>query len=96
MPATIEGSDLQQLFERFLRYVKVDTRSDEGSESSPSTEKQKDLSRMLAEELRVLGCDDAEMDEWGHVFATVPENLPADHPAAGNVPTIGFIAHVDT
>ena len=51
---------------------------------------------MLAEELRVLGCDDAEMDEWGHVFATVPENLPADHPAAGNVPTIGFIAHVDT
>jgi len=94
--ATIEGSDRQQLFDRFLRYVKVDTRSDEGSESSPSTEKQKDLSKMLAEELRDLGCDDAEMNEWGHVFATVTENLPTDHPAAGKVPTIGLIAHVDT
>jgi tripeptide aminopeptidase len=92
----IESGDRQQLFERFLRYVKVDTRSDESSESSPTTEKQKDLSRILAEELKELGCDDAEMNEWGYVFATVPSNLPADHPAAGKVPTIGLIAHVDT
>ena len=96
MPAKIESGDRQQLFERFLRYVKVDTRSDEGSESSPTTEKQKDLSRILVEELKQLGCDDAEMNEWGYVFATVPSNLPADHPAAGKVPTIGLIAHVDT
>jgi tripeptide aminopeptidase len=82
--------------ESFLRYVKVDTRSDDSSTSSPSTEKQKDLSRMLAEELRALGCEDAETNEVGYVFATVPSNLPDDHPAAGKVPTIGLIAHVDT
>ena len=80
----------------FLRYVKVDTRSDEASESSPTTEKQKDLSRILAEELKALGCEDAAMTEWGYVFATVPSNIPDGHPAAGKVPTIGLIAHVDT
>jgi len=96
MPVTLEPADRQQLLDRFLRYVKVDTRSDEASESSPSTEKQKDLSRMLAEELRALGCEDAAMDEWGYVFATVPSNIPAGHPAHGKVPTIGLIAHVDT
>jgi tripeptide aminopeptidase len=96
VPAKIESNDRQQLFERFLRYVKVDTQSDESSESSPTTEKQKDLSRILVDELKELGCDDAEMNEWGYVFATVPSNLPADHPAAGKVPTIGLIAHVDT
>ena len=96
MTATIDQNFRQQLFNRFVRYVKVDTRSDEASESSPTTEKQKDLSRMLTEELKELGCDDAEMNEWGYVFASVPSNLPADHPAAGKVPTIGLIAHVDT
>ena len=96
MTATIDQNFRQLLFNRFVRYVKVDTRSDEASESSPTTEKQKDLSRMLTEELKELGCDDAEMNEWGYVFASVPSNLPADHPAAGKVPTIGLIAHVDT
>ena len=96
MTATIDQNFRQQLFNRFVRYVKVDTRSDEASESSPTTEKQKDLSRMLTEELKELGCDDAEMNEWGYVFASVPSNLPANHPAAGKVPTIGLIAHVDT
>ncbi len=96
MTATIDANYRQQLLDRFLRYVKVDTRSDEASESSPTTEKQKDLSRMLTEELKELGCDDAEMTEWGYVFASVPSNLPADHPAAAKVPTIGLIAHVDT
>jgi len=96
MPNTIDSAYQKQLLDRFLRYVKVDTRSDENSGDSPSTEKQKDLSRMLAEELRELGCDDAEMNEWGYVIASVPGNLPADHPAAGKVPTIGLIAHVDT
>ena len=96
MPNTIDSAYQKQLLDRFLRYVKVDTRSDENSGDSPSTEKQKDLSRMLSEELKELGCDDAEMNEWGYVIATVPGNLPADHPAAGKVPTIGLIAHVDT
>jgi tripeptide aminopeptidase len=92
----LDARDRQELLERFLRYVQVDTQSDEDSTSSPSTEKQKDLSRLLAQELRELGCEDARMDEWGYVFATVPGNLPADHPAAASTPTIGLIAHVDT
>jgi len=96
MGATLEATDREHLLERFLRYVKVDTQSDESSTTSPSTEKQKDLSRMLVEELQALGCSDATMNEWGQVFATVPENLPDGHPAAGSVPTIGLIAHVDT
>jgi len=94
--ATLGPKDRQQLLDRFLRYVKVDTRSDESSETSPTTEKQKDLSRMLADELKTLGCDDAAMNEWGYVLASIPSNLPADHPAAGKVPAIGLIAHVDT
>ncbi|MCG6950458.1 MAG: peptidase T [Acidobacteria bacterium] len=96
MDATLDPKYRQQMLDRFLRYVKVDTRSDEASETSPTTEKQKDLSRMLAQELEDLGCEDAEMNEWGYVLASIPENLPADHPAAGKVPTIGLIAHVDT
>jgi len=96
MSVTIDADYQKGLLDRFLRYVKVDTRSDEGSETCPSTEKQKDLSRMLVEELQALGCADAEMNEWGYVFATIPENLPDDHPAAGKVPAIGLIAHVDT
>jgi tripeptide aminopeptidase len=94
--ARLDPEYRKNLLDRFLRYVKVDTRSDEASESSPTTEKQKDLSRLLAEELKQLGCEDAAMNEWGIVMATVPGNLPEDHPAAGKVPTIGLIAHVDT
>jgi tripeptide aminopeptidase len=96
MPVTLNSDHRQQLLDRFLRYVKIDTQSDEASKSSPTTEKQKDLSRLLADELRQLGCDDAAMDEWGYVFATIPSNIPSDHPAHGKVPTIGLVAHVDT
>jgi tripeptide aminopeptidase len=96
MTATLNAADRSLLLERFLRYVIVDTQSDDGSSSSPSTEKQKDLSRLLAEELRALGCADAVMNQWGYVHASVPGNLPKGHPAAGKVPTIGLIAHVDT
>jgi len=96
MAVTLDPRFVEQLRDSFLRYVKVDTRSDDDSTSSPSTEKQKDLSRMLADELLALGCTDAETNEVGYVFATVPANLPAEHPAAGRVPTIGLIAHVDT
>jgi tripeptide aminopeptidase len=93
---TLDQTARTQLLERFLRYVKIDTRSDEASKTSPTTDKQKDLSRLLVDELKALGCDDAAMNEYGYVFATVPSNLPADHPAHGTVPTIGLIAHVDT
>ena len=91
MPATLSENDVQRLLDNFLRYVKVDTRSDDSSTSSPSTEKQKDLSRMLAEELKALGCDDAEVNEWGYVFATVPANLPDNHPAAGSLHIINLL-----
>jgi tripeptide aminopeptidase len=96
MPQNLDTEQRQHLLERFLRYVRVDTRSDENSKTSPTTEKQKDLSRILVEELKELGCDDADMNEYGYVFATIPANIPEDHPAAGAVPTIGLIAHVDT
>jgi tripeptide aminopeptidase len=76
--------------DRFLKYVKIDTQSDEESASFPSTEKQKNLSKYLSEELKSLGLKDAVMDEWGYVMATVPGNTAKD------VPIIAFISHVDT
>lgn len=76
--------------ERFLRYVQIDTQSDPLSKSFPSTEKQKDLSRLLVKELKQMGVGDAEMDEWGYVYATIPAN------SNRKVPTICFCAHVDT
>ncbi len=92
----LDAGDRQELLHRFLRYVQVDTQSDENSSSSPSTEKQKDLARLLAEELRELGVGDAHMDDFGYVYATLPASLPAGHPASATVPAIGLIAHVDT
>lgn len=76
--------------DRFLKYVKYDTQSDEDSLSFPSTEKQKILAADLAEELRNMGLQDAHMDEWGYVMATLPSNTDK------NVPPIAFIAHIDT
>lgn len=76
--------------ERFLRYVQIDTQSDPLSKSNPSTEKQKELGRLLAEELKQIGLSDAHMDEWGYVYATIPSN------SNKNVPVICFCAHVDT
>src|SRR6187431_77680 len=76
--------------ERFLRYVQIDTQSDPLSKSNPSTEKQKDLSKILAEELKQIGVTDAHMDEWGYVYATIPSNTEK------TVPVICFCAHVDT
>ena len=76
--------------ERFMRYVQVDTQSDPQSHSTPSTEKQKDLSRLLAEELQHMGVLDAHTDEFGYVYATIPGNT------SKNVPVICFCAHVDT
>lgn len=76
--------------DRFMRYVQVDTQSDPRSDKFPSTGKQKDLSRILAEELKAIGLPDAHMDEWGYVYATIPANTDKD------VPVICFCSHVDT
>ncbi|GBD88466.1 peptidase T [bacterium BMS3Abin03] len=76
--------------DRFLKYVKYDTQSDEESETFPSTEKQKLLSKDLADELKKMGLEDAHMDEWGYVMATLPSNTDKE------VDPIAFIAHVDT
>ncbi len=77
--------------ERFLEYVKIDTQSSEDSDTYPSTPGQLEFQRRLCDELRSIGLADAELDEYGYVFAT----LPATTDKAG-VPVIGFIAHVDT
>ena len=71
-PFRLEMNEEQALLERFLRYVQVDTQSDDDASCSPSTEKQKDLARLLVDELKALGCADAAMDAWGYVTATVP------------------------
>jgi tripeptide aminopeptidase len=76
--------------ERFLRYVKIDTQSDPTSPTCPSTEKQKNLGRMLVEELLAMGIADAEMDENGYVYGTIPSNTNKQ------VPVICFCSHMDT
>lgn len=78
------------VLDRFLRYVQIDTQSDGSSPTQPSTEKQKDLSRLLVSELLAIGFADAHMDENGYVYATVPANTEKD------VPVICFCSHVDT
>ncbi len=76
--------------DRFLKYVQVDTQSDPNSTSTPSTQKQKDLSRLLVEELKQMGIQDAMLDQWGYVYATIPSNTNK------KVPVICFCSHVDT
>lgn len=80
-----------QLAERFMRYVKVDTQSNPLSNTSPTTEKQKDLSKILVKELHGMGVSDAHLDEYGYVYATIPANTQKK-----NVPVICYCAHVDT
>ena len=77
--------------ERFLRYVQIDTQADPNSTTAPSTEKQKDLSRLLVAELNVMGASNVEMSEQGVVYATIPSNSEKK-----NIPTVCFCAHVDT
>jgi len=81
---------MSTLLERFLRYVQIDTQSDETSSTSPSTAKQLVLSRMLADECRAMGLADVSCDERGIVMATVPSNVPHD------APMIVWNSHVDT
>lgn len=80
----------QDLIERLTRYAKVDTQSNEESETCPSTPGQLTLANMLVDELKSIGMEDVTIDENGYVMATLPANTDKD------VPTIGFLAHVDT
>lgn len=81
---------MSSVVERFLKYVKYDTESDENSSTVPTTKSQLVLARDLAKELCEIGLKDVSVDENGYVFATLPSNMDK------NVPTIGFIAHMDT
>lgn len=76
---------------RFMEYAKIDTEADPNSTTFPSTLKQKDLGKLLVIELLAMGVEDAEMDEWGYVYATIPASEGAE-----KVPTICFCAHMDT
>jgi tripeptide aminopeptidase len=78
------------VIDRFIRYAKIDTQSDPHSLNIPSTEKQKNLSRLLVEELNSIGIEDAELDDFGYVYATIPSN------SEKNIPTICLCSHVDT
>jgi tripeptide aminopeptidase len=78
------------VLERFLRYVKIDTQSDPNSPTVPSTEKQKNLGKILTEELTAIGITDAHMDEFGYVYATIPATT------SKSVPVICFCSHMDT
>ncbi|WP_353721382.1 peptidase T [Dyadobacter sp. 676] len=82
---------MSSVLERFLRYVQIDTQSDPNSETFPSTAKQRNLSNLLAEELRALGVTDAHVDEHGYVYATIPSNSDRT-----DIPVICFCSHVDT
>lgn len=79
------------VIERFLRYVRIDTQSDTKSATYPSTEKQKNLGNLLVTELLAIGVSDAQLDEFGYVYATIPANT--DKPG---VPVICFCSHMDT
>jgi tripeptide aminopeptidase len=76
--------------EKFMNYVQIDTQSDPHSNNFPSTEKQKDLGKLLAQELLQIGIADAYLDDYGYVYATIPSN------SEKNVPVICFCSHVDT
>lgn len=81
---------MSKVMERFLNYVKYDTRSDSSSETTPSSSNQLVLAKDLVEELKAVGLEDVSLDENGYIMATLPSNIDR------KVPTIGFIAHMDT
>ncbi len=82
---------MKRAYERLLEYVKFDTASDANSPTVPSTMKQKDLGEYLVKEMKAMGIQDAEMDDKGYVYASIPAT-----PGCENVPKIGFLAHLDT
>ena len=85
-------SPTESVMDRFLRYVKIDTQSQEDQTTTPSTRKQLNLANLLAKELTALGAQNVRVGEFGIVYATVPGNLPDN----SKVPVLGLIAHMDT
>ena len=81
---------MDKVVERFVKYIGIDTKSDENSNSIPSTKGQLKLGKLLAEELKGLGLRDVKQDEYGYIYATLKSNIDK------KVPTIGFISHLDT
>lgn len=81
---------MKKVHERFLEYVKVDTKSDEETRTTPSTKGQLELGKILAEELKSIGLQDVRIDEFGYVYGTLKGNIDK------KVPTVGFISHMDT
>src|SRR5262245_31224930 len=88
--AAVNSTFAREVEERFLRYVRIDTQSDEKSTTSPSTERQYHLLRPLADELKAIGAHDVKLTDYGVVLATIPASHEAD------APTIALLAHVDT
>ena len=81
---------MQKLIDRFVKYISIDTQSDPENPDFPSTKKQWNLANILVEELNEIGMEDVTLDENCYLMATLPSNVDFD------VPTIGFIAHIDT
>ncbi len=82
---------MHPVVERFIRYIKIDTQSSRKATSYPSTQKQFNLANLLVEELKTLGLEDAAVDEFGYVTATLPANTQGE-----DIPVVGFLAHMDT
>jgi tripeptide aminopeptidase len=80
----------QKILNRFLKYVQIDTQSDENSKTYPSTKKQLDLAKILVVELKEIGLSDAEVDQYGYVTATLPSNIEKV------IPVVAFLSHMDT
>ena len=81
---------MQNIIDRFISYVIIDTESDPNSNSTPSTEKQWNLANKLVEELKSIGLEEVTIDKNAYIMATLPSNVSHD------VPTIGFVSHFDT
>ncbi len=81
---------MSKVLNRFLKYVQFETTSNEKSQTTPSTENQLEFAKVLGDELKQLGLEDVSVDDNGYVMATLPSNIEKE------VPTIGFIAHMDT
>ena len=81
---------MQKIIDRFISYISIDTQSDPNNPEFPSTDKQWELARLLAKELKDIGMHEVELDENCYIMATLPSNVKY------SVPTIGFVAHIDT
>lgn len=86
----------KRMIDDFVKYVKVDTKSNPESKASPSTPGQLELAKIVAEDLKKAGADNIELQEDGFIYATINENILSSNPAKGKIPVLGFLAHLDT